>query len=195
MADRVTRVLDVTDPTALRALAHPLRLRLLRLVRAHQPVTGAELAGLTGESSASVSYHLSVLARHGFLELDPGPGATRRHKPWRTTYDQMRVRSDDQGGPPLASPGGAMLAALLADARAEQDAYLAAGTAPGSAVGDASTFSLSRLVLSAEQAERLAEEVDGLFDRYRQEGEPGPGEAWFSVTYVAVPEVIAQPGG
>ncbi|MGZ4614304.1 MAG: helix-turn-helix domain-containing protein, partial [Actinomycetes bacterium] len=53
--------LDVSDPRALRALAHPLRLQLLRLVREHRPVTGARLAELTGESSASVSYHLSIL--------------------------------------------------------------------------------------------------------------------------------------
>ncbi len=191
MADRI---LDVTDPTALRALAHPFRLRLLRLVRAHRPVTGAELAQLTGQSSASVSYHLSVLARHGFIEPDPVPGATRRHKPWRTTYDQLRVRSDDGGAPPVASPGGAMLAALLADARAEQDAYLAAGPAADSPVGDSSTFALTRLVLTAERAERLAEDVGALLDRYRQESEPGPGEAWFSVTYVAVPEVLEEPG-
>ena len=94
------RLLDVRDPLALRALAHPLRVRLLRLVREHRPVTGARLAELVGESTASVSYHLSVLARHGFIEPDPAPGPTRRHKPWRTTFDRLRVSGAERGVPP-----------------------------------------------------------------------------------------------
>ena len=104
------RMLDVTDPRALRALAHPVRLRLLQLVREHRPVTNAELAALTGESTANVSYHMSVLVRHGFVEADPEPGATRRHKPWRTTYDRMRMHPGESGSTPLESPGGGVLA-------------------------------------------------------------------------------------
>lgn len=181
------RLLDVTDPTALRALAHPVRLRLLRLVREHRPVTNAELAVLTGESTASVSYHMSVLATHGFVEPDPSPGATRRHKPWRTTYDRMRMHSDQPGSTPLESPGGAVLAALLADARKEQDTYLSGPSAPAGSVGDAAAFSLTRLVLTAEQVDELSEAVTAVFDRYRGDELPGPGEARFSVSFVAVP--------
>ena len=181
------RLLDVTDPMALRALAHPVRIRLLRLVRAHRPITGAELAQLTGESTASVSYHLSVLAKHGFIEPDPAPGATRRHRPWRTTFDRMRMSEHDHAGSPLDGPGGAVLATLLADARAEQDAYLAGESAPEGSVADAAVFQLSRLILTAEQAETLANEISSLLGRYRVEGDPAPGEAAFSVTFVAVP--------
>lgn len=189
MADRF---LDVSDPTALRALAHPLRVRLLRLVREHRPVTNAELAALVGESTASVSYHLSVLARHGFVEPDPAPGATRRHKPWRTTYDRLRMHSTEVGATPLESPGGGALAAMLADDRAVQDAYLASPSAPEGTVLDAAVFQISRLVLDAEQAEGLASEVSALLERYSREGEPGDGEARFAVTFVAVPLVVEE---
>ena len=41
-------MLEVSDPHRLRALAHPLRMQLLRLIREHRPVTGARLAELTG---------------------------------------------------------------------------------------------------------------------------------------------------
>ena len=184
MADRI---LDVTDPLALRALAHPLRLRLLTLVREQSPVTNAELATVTGESTASVSYHMSVLARHGFVEPDPAAGATRRHKPWRTTYDRMRMNSGEPGRTPLESPGGGVLASMLAGARAEQDSYLAGPTAPEGDVADAAVFQLAHLVLTAEQAEELSGEYSALLDRYRSDGAPGPGQARFSVTFVAVP--------
>ncbi len=183
MADRF---LDVSDPLALRALAHPLRVRLLRLVREHRPVTNAELAALVGESTANVSYHLSVLARHGFVEPDPTPGATRRHKPWRTTYDRMRMHSSE-GATPLESSGGGALAALLADDRATQDAYLAAPSAPEGSTWDAAVFQISRLVLDAARAEELATEVSALLDRYHGDADPGPDEARFAVSFVAVP--------
>ncbi|MEO7981750.1 MAG: winged helix-turn-helix domain-containing protein [Sporichthyaceae bacterium] len=186
MADRF---LDVSDPLALRALAHPLRVRLLRLVREHRPVTNAELAALVGESTANVSYHLSVLARHGFVEPDPTPGATRRHKPWRTTYDRMRMHSAGVGTTPLESPGGGALAALLADDRATQDAYLAAPSAPEGTAQDAAVFQISRLVLDAARAEELATEVSTLLDRYRRDAGPDPDEALFAVSFVAVPVV------
>lgn len=192
MADRV---LDVTDPVALRALAHPVRLRLLRLVREHGPVTGAQLAERLGESTASVSYHLSVLARHGFVEPDPAPGPTRRHKPWRTTYDRLRMSAEESGVAPLDSPGGAVLATLLADARAEQDAFLAGGLAGTAAedVADAAVFNLTHLVLTEAEAERLAAEVADVVGRYRSEGRPAAGEGRFAVSFVVVPVVPEEP--
>lgn len=188
------RMLDVTDPRALRALAHPVRLRLLQLVREHRPVTNAELAALTGESTANVSYHMSVLVRHGFVEADPEPGATRRHKPWRTTYDRMRMHPGESGSTPLESPGGGVLASLLAGSRAEQDAYLTGATAPEGTVGDAAIFVLTRLLMTAEKAEQLSDEVSALLDRFRAEGPPGADEARFSVSFVAVPTMAEEVG-
>lgn len=178
------RVLDVSDPIALRALAHPLRLRLLRLLRDRRgSATGAELAQATGESTASVSYHLSVLARHGFVEPDPTPGPTRRHKPWRTTYDSLRVTNEGVGQSPLDSPGGPALAVWLADTRRDQDAYLSRPVRDEAE--DAATFAMTRLHLDAAAAERLGAEISAVVDSYRSE--PQPGRLEFSVSFVAVP--------
>ena len=188
MADRV---LDVTDPVALRALAHPLRLRLLQLLRDRRgPATGAELAQATGESTASVSYHLSVLHQHGFVEPDPEPGATKRHKPWRTTYETMRISTGAPGERPLDGAGGPVLATWLADTRATQDAYLSSPVADETQ--DAATFQLTRLQLDADQAERLATEVAAVVNRYRGDGTPRPEQAEFSVTFIAVPAVAEE---
>lgn len=182
------RRLEVDDPLALRALAHPLRVRLLSLVREHRPVTGARLAQLTGESTASVSYHLSILARHGFIEPDPGPALTRRHKPWRTTFDQMRL-TGEPGVPPVQSPEGAVLATLLGEVRAQQDGYLAGAVPLPSALQDLATFQFSRLVLTAEQHEQLAADIEAVLARYGEhEEDEGNGEtARFSVSFVTVP--------
>jgi DNA-binding transcriptional ArsR family regulator len=67
---------------ALRALAHPLRLRLLELAAAEGSVTTSLASERTGESSANCSFHLRLLARHGFLVGAAG-ARDRRERPWR----------------------------------------------------------------------------------------------------------------
>ncbi|MER6773394.1 winged helix-turn-helix domain-containing protein [Streptomyces bacillaris] len=76
------RVLDPErDGAAFKALTHPLRIELLGLLRQHGPATASELAARTGESSASTSYHLRVLAKYGFVaEAEHRDGRERRWK-------------------------------------------------------------------------------------------------------------------
>ena len=61
------------DPRSLKALAHPLRLELLELLRFEGPSTASALARRVGESSGATSYHLRQLARHGYIEEDERP--------------------------------------------------------------------------------------------------------------------------
>lgn len=72
------------DLTQLKALTHPLRLRLLGQLRLHGPATATGLAGRVGESSGSTSYHLRQLERHGFVEEASELG-NRRERWWRAT--------------------------------------------------------------------------------------------------------------
>ncbi|MER7761476.1 helix-turn-helix domain-containing protein [Streptomyces sp. NPDC097619] len=84
-ADEDSRTLDpARDSAAIKALTHPLRIRLLGLLRQHGPSTASELAVLTDESSASTSYHLRVLAKHGFV----GEAAHRdaRERRWQAVH-------------------------------------------------------------------------------------------------------------
>ncbi|MCX5276251.1 helix-turn-helix domain-containing protein [Streptomyces virginiae] len=79
------RVLDPErDAAALKALTHPLRIRLLGLLRQDGPATASELGVRTGESSASTSYHLRVLAKYAFVaEAEHRDGRERR---WRAVH-------------------------------------------------------------------------------------------------------------
>ncbi|GAB1818893.1 ArsR/SmtB family transcription factor [Herbidospora sp. RD11066] len=85
VTDEHKRVLDPEhDAAALKALTHPLRIRLLGLLRQDGPATASELAAKTGETSASASYHLRVLARHAFVaEAEHRDGRERR---WRAVH-------------------------------------------------------------------------------------------------------------
>jgi DNA-binding transcriptional ArsR family regulator len=70
----------ISDPQRVRALAHPLRLRILDALGHHGEMTATQCAELTGESVASCSFHLRTLAKYHYIE----PGEQRgREKPWR----------------------------------------------------------------------------------------------------------------
>ena len=73
----------MTDPRALRALAHPLRLSLLGMLRTEGPLTATRAGELLGESSASCSFHLRQLAKYGLVE--EAGGGRGRERPWRAT--------------------------------------------------------------------------------------------------------------
>ena len=89
---------QVTDVRALRALAHPLRNRLLGLLRLDGPSTATLLGARVGESSGSTSYHLRQLAAYGFVEEVAGEGTGRwwqtRHRPSNWTSAALRDQQD-----------------------------------------------------------------------------------------------------
>ncbi|MFI6853610.1 helix-turn-helix domain-containing protein [Streptomyces sp. NPDC050416] len=100
-SDEHKRVLDPEhDTDALKALTHPLRIRLLGLLRQDGPATASELAARTGESSASTSYHLRVLAKYAFItEAEHRDGRERR---WRaqhtvTSWSNEAMESSEAG--------------------------------------------------------------------------------------------------
>jgi DNA-binding MarR family transcriptional regulator len=82
----------VTDPLALRALAHPLRLKLHALVGRENGCTAAEAARQLGISQALASHHLRQLAKYGFVE--PGPAGDNRERPWKVTSTSNSFRGE-----------------------------------------------------------------------------------------------------
>ena len=85
--------LEITDPRALRALAHPARLAILQHLVLDGPATATECAEVAGLSPSACSYHLRALARYGFVEEDPSGGQDRRHRPWRARVVAISVGS------------------------------------------------------------------------------------------------------
>lgn len=77
---------QIRDPRALRALAHPARVRILEELAIGGPATATELAERIGESAANCSWHLRQLARYGFV--DEAGGGTGRQRPWRIVVQQ-----------------------------------------------------------------------------------------------------------
>ena len=67
----------VLSTSAMRALAHPLRLRILDELSAYGPMTASGLASRVGESSGVLSYHLRQLEKHGLVREDESLGTAR----------------------------------------------------------------------------------------------------------------------
>jgi DNA-binding transcriptional ArsR family regulator len=87
---------EISDPRAIRALAHPLRLDLLQLLGASGPATAAQCGRALRVSQASCSFHLRQLAKYGFVQ-DAGPGRDRRERQWRITSPRLSVRNEAGG--------------------------------------------------------------------------------------------------
>jgi predicted ArsR family transcriptional regulator len=83
--------MQISDPKAITALAHPLRLDLLELLTAIGPATAARCGRILGVPQANCSFHLRQLARYGFVE-DAGPGRDRRERQWRLPDSQPTIR-------------------------------------------------------------------------------------------------------
>ncbi|MGD9737039.1 MAG: helix-turn-helix domain-containing protein [Solirubrobacterales bacterium] len=83
MPETESRTIELTDPRALRAVAHPIRLELLGLLRRSGPLTATEAAARIDESPASCSFHLRQLAKYGLVE--EAGGGRGRQRPWRAT--------------------------------------------------------------------------------------------------------------
>jgi DNA-binding transcriptional ArsR family regulator len=101
VAPPVAPSIDVQDPRALRALAHPLRGRLLGVLRLDGPATATQLGYRLGESSGSTSYHLRQLAAYGFVEDMPGEG-NGRERWWRALHRSTHWETADFLGDPAA---------------------------------------------------------------------------------------------
>jgi len=104
---RDDEVRHVGSPAALKALAHPLRVRLLAALReaGGGTATATDLARALETDTGSTSYHLRVLARHGFVEEGPrveGSGRHPRERRWRTvhrvnTWDNVDLAATAEG--------------------------------------------------------------------------------------------------
>ncbi|WP_285735633.1 ArsR/SmtB family transcription factor [Kitasatospora phosalacinea] len=87
---------EVTDPRAMRALAHPVRLAILDRLRRHGPSTATELAPHVGATPTVASWHLRHLAEFGLVR-DAEPGPDRRKRRWEAVGRGFRFAPGADG--------------------------------------------------------------------------------------------------
>ncbi|UNO43436.1 helix-turn-helix domain-containing protein [Streptomyces sp. MST-110588] len=84
----------VLDAKGLRALAHPLRVQLVGLLRKYGPSTATRLAERLGVNSGTASYHLRQLGAAGFVEEVTERG-NARERWWRSVHQTTEFNTRD----------------------------------------------------------------------------------------------------
>ena len=81
------RRIQITDVRVLRALANPIRYRILGHLMSSGAQTASECAAIVGASPSNCSYHLRELERFGLVERAAGDDSAPdgRDRPWRPT--------------------------------------------------------------------------------------------------------------
>lgn len=181
----------LTDPRAIRALAHPARLAILEYLGGTDSATATECAEVVDMSPSATSYHLRELARYGLVS--EAPGTDRRERRWRSsgTFSIAEGYGDKEMQDATTLLGRLVLG--RADERAA--AFLEHADAESQEWWDASVFSESRLTMTVEQARDLAEAFNKLIKPYsRKRGDAPAGAREVQVTFRAfpLPEPTAQ---
>src|SRR5262245_495983 len=93
-------------PEEFKAMAHPLRLRILRWCL-HEARTNKEIADHFGKDPATTLHHVRLLVRTGFLVAEPPRAGARGalEKPYRATgktWNLSLARREDQNVEMLA---------------------------------------------------------------------------------------------
>ena len=182
---------EITDPDALRALAHPLRQRILRMLSEHGPATSTSLAKALGENTGATSYHLRQLAEHGFIEEAPEL-AKGRERWWRSPPKDLRF--------PRRSAQTPEMSALLDEMHQQQFAadleLFARFQAQRDELGewgDAVPFSRGSIRVTGDQLLEFFEEYMKLLKRFQpSEQDAPPGSRRILTRFIAFPAPLPE---
>lgn len=165
------------DPGALKALAHPLRVRIFDILAARGPQTASSLAALLGETSGSTSYHLRALAAHDLIVEVDGRGTARER--W---WELPKGRIDLPGPDDTMTPANRASAQIVSTEffRLRHESLMAYLNRPQSDEPeewrDAGLTTTTHLDMTAAQMRELRGEIEALVEsaisRFR--GQTGP---------------------
>ncbi len=148
------------DLTALRALAHPVRLRMLGMLRLDGPATATRLADRLGLNSGATSYHLRQLARHGFIAEVEDAGS-KRDRWWQASHEVTHLDEDSETGEALAV-GLALRQAVLSHRISQMQLALAEMPSLPARWRAASTMTDLNIPLTSDAARVLMQKLEAL---------------------------------
>ena len=158
------RTIELTDPRAMRAYAHPVRMALIGLLRTEGPLTATQAAERLGESSGTCSFHLRQLAKYGFCE--EAGGGRGREKPWRATAatTSWSTNVDD---PERRDAQRHLDAIVLQHYVTRVSRWLADRDEDPPEWRTAAGYGDYNVPLTAPELEKLRADIDGLLEPYR----------------------------
>jgi DNA-binding transcriptional ArsR family regulator len=183
------------DPAALRALSHPVRLRILGLLRGDGPATATTLAARLGLNSGATSYHLRQLAAHGFVVDDPERG-NARDRWWKAAHQSTRFDPADAVSPDEVEALSAFEQAIAVTHTERLQRAVEERALLPHEWRSASTLSDWGIRLTAERARALVKSIGALVEETVEAGEDEEGAEIFELHVHAFPrpgQVVSDP--
>lgn len=170
------QIRHVTDSKVLAAMAHPLRRRLLDVLKVYGPATASSLAERTGERVSNLSHHLKVLAQADLIGEVPELARDRRERWWRLLSSSLRWSSQDFHDDPAAEAVAHAALSLSLDHHVRVVRAWYAANEDLHAYWEDAGFSTERwLQLTPAELAELSREVIALFDRWAARTVPEDG--------------------
>jgi predicted ArsR family transcriptional regulator len=86
----------MSDPRVLRAVAHPIRARILDELDAGGPLRAADVGEVLGIPANQASFHLRQLAKYGVIVPAPEAARDRRDRVWKLRDERgFRLEGDE----------------------------------------------------------------------------------------------------
>ena len=180
-------------PTQLRALTHPLRLRMLGILRTEGPTTATALAQRLGLNTGATSYHLRQLAQHGFIVDDEERG-TGRERWWRAAHASTRTDFEILTEPEDQEALDAYLQTVVVVYTQMLQQMVEERATLSEEWREASTLNDYRCRLNPAQAQRLIEKVSTLIEEF-EAAEELPEDDPEGVPFTIMFHGFPRPGG
>jgi hypothetical protein len=156
-------VLNLTDPKAMRAVAHPVRMALLELLDVSPTLTATQASEALGDSPANCAFHLRTLAKYGFVrEAGGGKG---RERPWTRAHLSISITTNQQENAQAERAAGALAQAWQARSLERIARASAADSWPDGWADSVRANDVIRFLTAAEAAQ-VSDEMRQIIDRY-----------------------------
>ncbi|TDU86791.1 helix-turn-helix protein [Kribbella voronezhensis] len=170
---------EVTDPQAMRALAHPVRLAALSYLQKNGPATATQLSEHVGASPSVTSWHLRHLATFGLVTDGPPPDGApdKRRRWWKAVSRGFRF---DMPSTPEGAEAGRLLRAQMMRQALDYVQQWLSDVEPGldPELSRQAWSANTLLQVTLEEAEALDEAIENLLAPYVRRGSEGaPAEA------------------
>ena len=161
------------DPMTLRAIAHPLRNRILHELHATGPMRAADIAAALGVPANQASFHLRQLAKYGLAVEAPEAARDGRDRVWKPAQGEVNIDPTELE----KTPGGKAAVKVfhgLARRRAHEVVDLVFDRRKKK--GEHSSQSESALRLTADEAAGMAAEVRAVVARWAEQTRASGGD-------------------
>jgi DNA-binding transcriptional ArsR family regulator len=159
------------DSRTLRGLAHPVRVRMLGMLRHDGPSTATKLGTRLGLSSAATSYHLRQLALYGFI-VDAGELGSGRERWWRAAHRETNFDLRPDSDPDVADAGEAYLRGIAQVYADNMNGYLDERSTLPTEWQSAGTLSDLVLRLTPAESDELCAAIWAIIERQRRADDP-----------------------